>query len=328
MNQVIIDGYLVNPGDISWQPLEELGPLTVYPDTPRELMAQRLTDAQMVYCNRTVFKSELLASCPRLEYIGLFATGYNTIDLAAADAHGITVCNVPSYSSYAVAQNTIALLLAVAGNTAGLGSHVKSGGWVGAVDPVMQSLPLIELYGKTIGLIGFGEIARVVADIALALGMRVLYYRRSPSPQAEKPGVSYASLEQLAAESDVVSLHCPLTDQTRGMIDARFIAGMKDGAILINTARGPILNEVDVAAALDSGKLYGAAVDVLAKEPPQPGNLLVAHPRCIVTPHVSWSPRETRMRLVKRAAENARAYLAGNPINVVNNPKRDSKKQE
>ncbi len=321
MEQVIIDGFLINPGDISWRPIEDLGPLMVYSSTPRELLAQRLADARMVYTNRQVFKRELFATCPRLEYIGLFATGHNAIDLAAADEFGVTVCNVPSYSSYAVAQNTIALLLAIAGNTARLSGHVKSGGWNHAEDPVIQTMPLLELYGKTIGLIGFGEIARVVADIALALGMRVLYYRRNPDPSAEKPGVSYASLAQLAAQSDVISLHCPLTHQTRGMIDAGFLAQMKDGAILINTARGPILNEADVSAALDSGKLYGAGVDVLSKEPPAPDNPLVANPRCIVTPHISWTPKETRIRLVWRVAENARAYLAGRPINVVNNPK-------
>lgn len=321
MQQVILDGYLVNPGDISWKPLEELGPLTVYSSTPKELLAQRMAETQMVYTNRPVLKRELLAACPRLEYIGLFATGYNNIDLAAADDLGITVCNVPSYSSYAVAQNTIALLLAIVSNTAGLSSHVKSGGWNDIEDPIIQTMPLIELYGKTMGLIGFGEIGRVVADIALALGMRVLYYRRTPDPSAEKPGISYASLEQLAAESDVISIHCPLTDQTRGMINADFIAGMKDGAILINTARGPILIEADVSAALDSGKLYGVGVDVLSKEPPLPDNPLVKNPRCIITPHVSWSPRDTRIRLVQQVVENAKAYLAGRPINVVNHPK-------
>ena len=321
MQQVILDGYLVNPGDISWKPLEELGTLTVYSSTPKELILQRLAEAQMVYVNRPVLKRELLAACPKLEYIGLFATGYNNIDLAAADDLGITVCNVPSYSSYAVAQNTIALLLAIVGNTAGLNSHVKGGGWNDIEDPIIQTMPLIELYGKTIGLIGFGEIGRVVADIALALGMRVLYYRRNPDPTAEKPGISYASLEQLATESDVISIHCPLTDQTRGMINADFIAKMKDGAIIINTARGPILNEADVSAALDSGKLYGVGVDVLSKEPPLPDNPLVKNPRCIITPHVSWSPRDTRIRLVRQVAENAKAYLAGRPINVVNHPK-------
>lgn len=314
MNVVVLDGYLVNHDRLPWAVAERFPDLVWYDETPDALAAQRIGDAEAVFVNRTRLDGPTLRRCPKLRYIGVFGTGYNIIDLSAAGELGITVCNVPEYSSYAVAQHAMALLLAVTNRAAEFSAYVKAGKWTLPADPGVTAVPMAELSGKTLGVLGCGSIGRVFGEACRALGMRVLGCRRHPDGREPFPMVS---LETLRRESDVLSLHCPLTEETRGLVDREFLSGMRRGAILLNTARGAILNEADVAAALDSGQLSAAGVDVLAAEPAGPESPLVRHPKCIVTPHVSWGPKETRQRLLQTTGENFFAFLEGAPQNVV-----------
>ncbi len=321
MKQVILDGFLVNPGDLSWAPLEQLGELTFYPASSPQELVERMAGAQAVYVNRALLTREVLAACPTLKYIGCLSTGYNMVDLQAANELGITVTNVPSYSTHAVAQFTIGLLLEAVQHIGQLSDYVKAGRWVEYCDRNIKAIPLTELYGKTLGIVGMGEIGSLVARIAIAMGMRVLAYRRNPDRSLEGLSLKFVSLDELLAKSHVVSLHCPLTPETTGMVNEAFIAKMMDGAVLLNTARGAVVDEQALSAALDSGKLAWAAVDVLSAEPPEPSsNPLLSNPRCTVTPHVAWTPKETRQRLIEVVAANTAAYLAANPQNVVNSP--------
>lgn len=314
MKIVVLDGYLVNHDRLPWAVAERFPDLAWYDETPDALAAKRIGNAEAVFVNRTPLEAETLRQCPNLRYIGVFGTGYNIIDLPAAKAQGITVCNVPEYSSHAVAQHALALLLAVTNRAAEFSAYVKAGRWTLPADPGVTAVPMTELAGKTLGIFGYGSIGRVFGDACRALGMRVLGCRRHPDGGEPAPMVSP---EVLRRESDVLSIHCPLTPETRGLIDRAFLSGMRPGAILLNTARGPILNEADVAAALDSGQLSAAAVDVLGTEPAGLESPLVRHPRCIVTPHVSWGPRETRQRLLQVSADNLFAFLDGSPQNTV-----------
>ncbi len=314
MKIVVLDGYLVNHDRLPWAVAERFPDLAWYDETPDALAAERIGNAEAVFVNRTPLEAETLRQCPNLRYIGVFGTGYNIIDLPAAKTLGITVCNVPEYSSHAVAQHALALLLAVTNRAAEFSAYVKAGRWTLPADPGVTAVPMTELAGKTLGIFGYGSIGRVFGDACRALGMRVLGCRRHPDGGEPAPMVSP---EVLRRESDVLSIHCPLTPETRGLIDRAFLSGMRPGAILLNTARGPILNEADVAAALDSGQLSAAAVDVLGTEPAGLESPLVRHPRCIVTPHVSWGPRETRQRLLQVSADNLFAFLDGSPQNTV-----------
>lgn len=314
MKIVVLDGYLVNHDRLPWAVAERFPDLAWYDETPDALAAERIGNAEAVFVNRTPLEAETLRQCPNLRYIGVFGTGYNIIDLPAAKAQGITVCNVPEYSSHAVAQHALALLLAVTNRAAEFSAYVKAGRWTLPADPGVTAVPMTELAGKTLGIFGYGSIGRVFGEACRALGMQVLGCRRHPDGREPAPMVSP---EVLRRESDVLSIHCPLTPETRGLIDRAFLSGMRPGAILLNTARGPILNEADVAAALDSGQLSAAAVDVLETEPAGLESPLVRHPRCIVTPHVSWGPRETRQRLLQISADNLFAFLDGNPKNTV-----------
>lgn len=314
MKIVVLDGYLVNHDRLPWAVAERFPDLAWYDETPDALAAERIGNAEAVFVNRTPLEAETLRQCPNLRYIGVFGTGYNIIDLPAAKAQGITVCNVPEYSSHAVAQHALALLLAVTNRAAEFSAYVKAGRWTLPADPGVTAVPMTELAGKTLGIFGYGSIGRVFGDACRALGMQVLGCRRHPDDREPAPMVSP---EVLRRESDVLSIHCPLTPETRGLIDRAFLSGMRPGAILLNTARGPILNEADVAAALDSGQLSAAAVDVLGTEPAGLESPLVRHPRCIVTPHVSWGPRETRQRLLQVSADNLFAFLDGSPQNTV-----------
>ena len=315
MKLVVTDETLITHQNIRLKLLDDFPDCKIYDFTSKEQLVSRIHDADAVFINRVAIPRSVMEQCPNLKYIGLFATGYNGVDIAAAKERGITICNVPSYSSYAVAQHTMALLLDIVNRVSVLSPMVKQGGWN---DKNIVSVPLTELYGKTMGIVGCGDIGRTFAKMAEAMGMKVLGYRRTPNFADETATFHYADLPALYRESDVISIHCPLNDETRGMIDNSALAQMKDGAILLNTARGPILNEQDVADALDSGKLYMAGLDVLVKEPPSPDNPLLRHPRCIVTPHVAWSPLETRQRLIDITLENFYAYLKGQPQNVVN----------
>ncbi len=316
MNIVYLDGYTLNPGDLSWQPLEKLGELKVYDRTSADKLLERASEADIVLTNKVVLSQETLQSLPRLKYIGVTATGYNNVDLNAARRQGITVTNVKGYSTPAVAQHTFSLLLALTNHTELHSQSVRQGDWVSAPDWCYWKTPLVELAGKTMGLIGLGDIGTQVARIALAFGMRVLAHRKSKASAGD--GIELVELEQLFRESDVVSLHCPLTSETSEIINKQSLALMKPEAYLINTGRGGLLNEKEVAAALNDGKLAGAALDVLSTEPPSADNPLLSATNCLVTPHIAWALYESRTRLLELAAENIAAFMKGDPINVVN----------
>lgn len=318
MKIVVLDAGTVDPSGISWERLEALGKLTVYKSTPPELVIERIGDAPIIVCTRTRIRREVFERCPSLRYVGLFATGYNSIDIQAASEHGVAVCNVPGYSTEAVAQFVFALLLEICHHVTAFDQMVRTGRWEEAPACYASALPLIELRDKTMGIVGMGDIGYRTAQIAEAFGMRVLGTRRHPDPAMETKAIRFADFDTLLRESDVISIHCPLFPETRNLIDREAIEKMKDGAILINTARGPILNERDVADALSSGKLAAAGVDVLSAEPPREDNPLLHAKNCIVTPHIAWAPRETRQRLTEMVAENIEAFLQGRPIHQVN----------
>lgn len=311
---VILDGHGLNPGDLSWDRLKKYGTVTCYERTSgEEQTIQRIGNAQIVILNKTPITAAILEACPSVQLICVLATGYNVVDCAAAAKRGIPVCNVPGYGTNAVAQFTFALLLELS-NRVGLHSDsVHAGDWSRCSDFCYWKTPQMELYGKTIGIIGYGSIGQAVGKIAEALGMRVLAYSRT-----KHPGIRYVELEHLLRESDVVSLHCPLFPETTHLINKQAIQQMKDGAILLNTARGPLIDESAVADALRSGKLRGAAVDVVDCEPIPPNSPLLNAPNCIITPHIAWAPLEARQRIMSITESNIRAFLDGAPENTVN----------
>lgn len=313
---VILDGYASNPGDLSWEELERLGDLTVYDRTPPELLAARIADAQVIFTNKVPLDAAAMQAAPRLELIGLLATGYNIVDLDAARARGIPVCNIVGYSTGAVAQMTLALLLELTQQVGQYNALVHRGDWTNCPDFCCLRAPLTELAGKTMGLIGYGAIGQAVGRLALALDMRLLVTARHEKAVPE--GARYTTLDELLTQSDVISLHCPLTPQSTRLIDAAALQKMKPGALLLNTARGALVDEQAVADALHAGTLGGYGADVVTVEPIPAGHPLLTAPCCILTPHIAWAPKETRIRLHRLAAENLRAYLAGHPINVVN----------
>lgn len=319
MKIVVLDGYLVGVGGLDWSPVSSLGQF-VYHDmtTAGDDVAARIGDAEVVMTNRCPVAEQTLSRCPNLKLIVSFGTGYNQIDLEAATARGIQVCNIPGYGRGAVAQMTIALLMAIVRNTAAFDHDLKTRGWNQSVDPAICSIRQFELTGKTIGIVGLGDIGYAVARVCMAMDMNVLACQRHPRPELEGPQLQFTSLDTLLAQSDIISLHCPLTDQTRGLIGREAIAKMKPGAILLNTSRGAVLDEDAVVDALNSGKLYAVGADVFAAEPCGKDHPLAAHPRCIATPHVAWSPEETRARVIQIAADDIKAYLAGETLNVVN----------
>ena len=318
MKIVLLDAYAANPGDLSWDGLREFGEVTVYDRTaPKDVLA-RIGDAEVVYVNKVRLDEQTLRQCENLKLVSVLATGYNVVDTAAAKELGILVCNSPSYSTASVAQLTIAHLLELCSHVGALSDACHSGRWAACPDFCFWDAPLMELSGKTMGIIGYGTIGRAVGAIAQALGMRLLVNARHSDPALESPTCRYAPLEELLAQSDVVTLHCPQTPETTGLIDRARIAQMKDGAILLNTSRGGLIVEQDLADALCSGKLRGAAVDVVPQEPIRPENPLLSAPNCLMTPHVAWAPLEARQRLLAIAKENLAAYCSGSPINVVN----------
>lgn len=324
---VVLDGYTANPGDLSWEPFRKFGELTVYDRTPNDLILERIGDAEYILTNKTPFMRETLAKLPHLKYIGAISTGYNVIDTAAARDFGITVTNIPEYATFATAQMTIALLLELTNRVGRHDRIVHEGAWTTSKDFCFTDGGLTELLGKTLGLVGYGKIARRTALIATALGMTVRKTGRTitgglmdgslSEAIPDEDGVYPSSMETLLMTSDVISFHCPLTAETRGMVNSGMIGNMKDGVFLVNTSRGPVLNEKDVAEALATGKIAGLAVDVLSDEPPKADNPLLTAPNCIITPHIAWAPKETRQRLLDAAYTNFKAYLNGNPVNVV-----------
>lgn len=317
MKIVILDGYTENPGDLSWEGFAALGELTVYERTAAADIVPRIGDAEIVYTNKTPITAETLAACPKLRYIGLLATGYNVVDVAAAKARGVAVTNIPTYGTAAVAQFAIAMLLEICHHVAHHSDAVHAGRWAANPDWCFWDYPLIELDGKTMGIIGFGRIGQATGRIARALGMRVLAYDSRPS-DAGRAIAEYVPLDELLANSDVISLHCPLFPETEGIVNKANIARMKDGVILLNNSRGPLVVEQDLSDALNSGKVYAAGLDVVSTEPIRPDNPLLKAKNCFITPHISWAPRESRQRLMDIAVENLRAFLAGAPVNVVN----------
>ncbi|PKM72220.1 MAG: glycerate dehydrogenase [Firmicutes bacterium HGW-Firmicutes-16] len=318
MKIVILDAYAINPGDVSWDGLKELGDATIYDHTPRELSLERIRDAEIVLVNKTEFTGELMDKCEKLKYIGELATGYNNIDLKAATEHRIPVCNIPAYSTPSVVQHTFALLLELCMHTGQHSEGVMAGKWNKCRDFCYWEMPLMELSGKTLGIIGFGQIGREVAKTAVCFGMKVIACAAHPKIESGIEGVTMTTMDEIIATSDIISLHCPLTQESKGLICKETIAKMRNGVIIINTARGGLINEQDAAEALVSGKLGGFAADVLAQEPPKDGNPLFGCPNCIITPHIGWAPIESRKRLIDVATENVRAFLDGHPQNKVN----------
>jgi len=318
MKIVVLEGHAVNPGDLSWDWLSAYGDVTVYPRmvSPEQTIA-RIGDAQIIFINKTPITEQTLAACPNLKLICVLATGYNVVDCAAARARNIPVCNVPDYGTTAVAQFTFALLLEVCHQIGHHDRAVHAGKWTACPEFCFWDTPQTELVGKTLGIIGFGRIGRAVGRIAKAFGMEVLAYSRTRHPEGEQIG-RYVDLDTLLASSDVVSLHCPLTPETQGMINRESIAKMKDGAILLNTSRGAAVVEEDLAAALGGGKLRAAAVDVVSTEPIPASSPLLTAPNCIITPHMAWAPKESRQRIMDCTKRSVEAFLAGKPINRVN----------
>lgn len=321
MKIVILDGYTENPGDLSWEGLEALGETVVYDRTPLnddEEILRRIGDAEAVYTNKTPLRCQVIEKCPNLKFIGVLATGFNVVDIQAAKERGVVVTNVPTYGTDAVAQFATALLLEICHGVAHHSQAVHEGRWTQCPDFCFWDTPQIELAGKTMGIIGFGRIGRAVGRIAVALGMKVVAYDGGYETEEGRKLATYVSLDELLEQADVISLHCPLTPTTQGIINADTIARMKDGVILLNNSRGPLIVEKDLAAALASGKVYAAGLDVVSTEPILEDNPLLSAPNCFITPHISWASRASRARLMDIAVNNLKAFLDGAPVNVVN----------
>ena len=313
---VVLDGYALNPGDLEWRELAALGDLTVYDRTPPELVVERAQGARIVLTNKTVLGRRELAQLPELRMISVLATGYNVVDVAAAQELGVTVCNVPAYSSFSVAQLVFACILHWASRVAEHSASVHAGDWTASPDFSYTLMPLTELAGKRIGIVGYGRIGQACAQIAGGFGMEVLAVPHRPGG-AVGDGVTAVTLDEMLGLADFVTLHCPLTEETRNMVDADFLRKMKKGACLINTARGPLVDEQALTEALKSGHLAGAAADVLSVEPPTADNPLLSAPNMIITPHIAWATQEARKRLMEITAENIAGFLAGKPVHVV-----------
>ncbi len=317
MKIVVLDGNALNPGDLSWDAMRALGEFCVYDRTPKNEVINRIGDAEIVITNKCEITEEIMNACPSIRYIGILATGYNIIDIAAAKKRNIPVCNIPNYSTNAVAQFTVGLMLTLASRIGEHSQSVLAGDWCRAKDFTYWNYPLVELYGKTVGLIGFGNIGRAVAKIIQAMGMNVLVYNRTVYPELETETCHFVDKETLLAQSDIISLHCPLFPETTNLINRETIQKMKTGVWIINTARGGCIVEQDLADALNSGKLGGAALDVLREEPMNENTPLLHAKNVVITPHIAWAARETRQRLMDIAVGNVKAFLEGNPTNII-----------
>ncbi|WP_431215407.1 D-2-hydroxyacid dehydrogenase [Puia sp. P3] len=317
MKIVILDGYTLNPGDLSWAWLEEFGEVVYYDRTAIEEVPRRCKGADMILTNKVQLRADALRQLPSLKYIGVTATGYNIIDVDAAKAQGIVVSNAPAYGTASVVQTTFALLLGLCQHVQQHSDSVYAGAWSRCPDFSYSISPLVGLSGKTMGIIGYGDIGKGVGKVAAAFGMRLMTIRR-PSNAASAPALELVSLDQLLAASDVVSLHCPLTTDTQGMINRITLEKMNQSAFLINTSRGALVVEEDLAAALNEGMIAGAGLDVLSQEPPPVSNPLLKAKNCIITPHIAWATREARFRLMEMTRMNLMAFVKGRPENVVN----------
>jgi len=317
MKIVILDGYTENPGDLSWDGFEKIGELTVYDRTPTDKIEERIGGAEIVITNKTPVSKAAIDACPNLKYIGVLATGYNIVDVDAAKDKGILVTNIPTYGTDAVGQFAIALLLEICHHIGHHDEAVHAGRWENNDDWCFWDYPLIELAGKTMGIIGFGRIGQSTGRTAKALGMKVIAFDEQISNNG-KTIAEYVSLDRLFAESDVISLHCPLFPATEGIINKDSLAKMKDGVIILNNSRGALIVEQDLADALNDGKVYAAGVDVVSSEPIKSDNPLLNAKNCIITPHISWAPKESRKRLMDVAVSNLQAFVDSKPVNVVN----------
>lgn len=317
MKIVVLDGYTENPGDLSWEGLEKFGELTVYDRTPEDKIVERIADADAVLVNKVPISRETLNACKNVKYIGVLATGYNIVDVEAAKEKNIPVCNIPTYGTAAVGQFAIALLLEICHHVGHHAAAVQEGRWEHNADWCFWDYPLIELAGKTMGIIGFGRIGMTTGTIAKALGMKVIAFDNHPNDEGRSIA-EYVTLNELFIKSDVICVHCPLFPSTEGIINKDSIAKMKDGVIIINNSRGPLVVEQDLADALNSGKVYAAGLDVVSTEPIKGDNPLLSAKNCIITPHISWAPKESRQRLMDIVVENFTAFMNSNPINVVN----------
>ncbi len=316
MKIVVLDGHGLNPGDLSWEGFEALGELTVYPRTAPRLLMSRAEGAEALITNKTVITEEQMKALPRLRYIGVLATGYNVVDIAAARQRGIVVTNIPAYSTPSVAQSVFAHLLAITNSVEHYAAENRKGRWAKCPDFCYWDTQLTELAGKQMGIVGLGNTGKATAQIALAMGMKVVAY--TSKEQSQLPtGIKKATLDELFEESDVVSLHCPLTENTLHLVDAARVSQMKRTAILINTGRGPLVDEAALATALERGELYAAGVDVLASEPPATDCPLLKAPRCNITPHIAWATYEARVRLMTIAVSNLRSFMHGHVVNNV-----------
>lgn len=318
MKFVVLDSYALNPGDLSWEWLENLGECEIYDRTPADKILERCMGADVVITNKTPITKETLSQLSNLKYIALESTGYNVVDCEYAKEMGVPVSNIPSYSTNAVAQLTFSLILEIT-NAVGIHSEsVRNGDWANCPDFCYWKTPLAELCGKTLGIVGFGQIGQAVADIAEAFKMNVVAVSGHETNQSHRKNFSWVDMDTLAKTSDIISFHCPLTEKTTGLVNEEFISKCKDGAIIINTSRGPVVDDQALANALNCGKLRGAGLDVLTVEPPKADNPLLSAKNCFITPHIAWAGFETRERLMNILEENVKAYLNGNPQNVVN----------
>ncbi|MCW0219410.1 MAG: D-2-hydroxyacid dehydrogenase [Prosthecobacter sp.] len=316
MKIVLLDAFTANPGDVSWAPLQSIAECTFHDRTPPAETVARCAGAEVIITNKAPVTREIIAALPDLKYIGVTATGYNIVDVAAAKERGIIVTNVPGYSSPAVAQLVFALILEQTNNVGHHAKTVRDGRWVACPDFSYWDHPIIELSGRTLGIIGYGDIGAAVGRIAVAFGMKVLASKREWKTSPPE-GVTPASIDEVFSNSDVISLHCPLTDATKHLVGERTLGLMKSSAFLINTGRGPLVDEAALAQALNAGQIAGAGLDVLSVEPPKADNPLLTAKNCLITPHIGWASREARIRLIEATASNLKAFLAGNPVNVV-----------
>jgi glycerate dehydrogenase len=318
MKIVVLDGYTLNPGDLSWNELNKLGELIVHERTSASEVVERAKDAEIIFTNKVPINKETIDELHQLKYIGVLATGYNIIDTEAAKNKNIIVANVPGYSTDSVAQLCFALLLELTHHVQKHSDSVREGKWARSKDFCFWDYPLMELAGKSIGIIGFGTIGQKVADIATAFGMNIIAQSRTQTDQSKRTNFKWAELEELLKESDVISIHCPLTPETKGMINEKNLNLMKRSAFLINTSRGPIINDEDLANALNNEIIAGAGIDVLSTEPPKANNPLFTAKNCLITPHIAWATKESRSRLMAITINSLRAFLDGSPVNVVN----------
>jgi glycerate dehydrogenase len=318
MKIVILDGYTLNPGDLSWDKLEELGEVTIYERTPADQVVERARGAEVVFTNKTPINAEAIRQLTELKYIGILATGYNIVDTEQAKEKGIVVSNVPGYGTPSVVQLTFGLLLELSLHVQRHSDAVYSGRWASSVDFCFWDYPLVELAGKTMGIIGFGNIGQQVGDVATAFGMKVIGTSRNHTDQSHRPNFKWVEIPELFEQADVVSIHCPLSPETKGLINKENLQRMKRTAYLLNTSRGPVVVEEDLAEALNNGVIAGAGVDVLSVEPPSGDNPLLSAKNCLITPHIAWATKEARGRLMDITVENLKAYKNGSPVNVVN----------